>query len=368
VNLNNTASTTLDDLSKRPESYSIFELRHREFSGEAAKERATFFRDQQKSFWLGLFGDPSNADNFTSRIFSAVTAALQQPDLFTVNYEGGDSFVVRGNIPLLDDERASKAIELFNTKTLAAAIVVECRKVFYSHQLAQIFNTELLMLVVNYANGGLSPSEIQPYVARQKVVLAGLASDLLKTSSDASDKTANFSRQAADLLKEKSEEFDALKKSVGESIRLGSSATLWRNKATWHQVGFIFWFAVFTAAVCSVGWYIIGHISEIAAAIPKDKDGVITYYSLVFFIVPVIAIGWLLRLLSRFINNQLVLLDDAQHRDVMTKTYLALVGDKDSRVDEKDRLVMLSAIFRPLPGAQIEDVAPPTILDLLKKN
>jgi len=125
---------------------------------------------------------------------------------------------------------------------------------------------------------------------------------------------------------------------------------------------------IFAAAASALGWYVITHIAQISGAIPKDKDGAITYYSLVFFIVPVLAAGWLLRLLSRFINNQMALLDDARHRDVMTKTYLALVSDKQSGVDEKDRLVMLSAIFRPLPGAQIEEIAPPTILDLLKKG
>ncbi len=52
----------------------------------------------------------------------------------------------------------------------------------------------------------------------------------------------------------------------------------------------------------------------------------------------------------------------------MTRTYRALVADKDSGVAEKDRLVMLNAIFRPLPGTQVDEVAPPTILDLMKRE
>jgi hypothetical protein len=83
--------------------------------------------------------------------------------------------------------------------------------------------------------------------------------------------------------------------------------------------------------------------------------------------IPVLGAAWLLRLISRFLNNNQVLADDARHRQVMTQTYLALVADPNSQVTEKDRLIMLNAIFRPLPGAQTDEVAPPTILDLLKK-
>ena len=126
------------------------------------------------------------------------------------------------------------------------------------------------------------------------------------------------------------------------------------------------WFVLFAGIAVGVGAYIYTNIVAIAADIPKDKEGVITYHSLVFFIVPVVAVAWLLRLISRFVSTSLQLRDDARHRDAMLKTYLALVGNKDSKVDEKDRLVMLTAIFRPLPGAQSEDVAPPSIMDLVK--
>jgi hypothetical protein len=120
--------------------------------------------------------------------------------------------------------------------------------------------------------------------------------------------------------------------------------------------------------VSSLLFYIVLHMADLAAVIPKEADGRFSYVSVAFVLIPAIGAAWLLRLISRFVNANQILADDARHRQAMTRAYLAFVADPDSKVTEKDRLVMLTAIFRPLPGGQAEDVAPPSILDILKKE
>lgn len=114
-------------------------------------------------------------------------------------------------------------------------------------------------------------------------------------------------------------------------------------------------------------YYFVQHLSEFSTELPHDATGNVPYVGLLLVLIPMLGAAWLLRLISRFLNNNQVLADDARHRQVMTQTYLALVADPNSQVTEKDRLIMLNAIFRPLPGAQTDEVAPPTVLDLLKK-
>lgn len=229
-------------------------------------------------------------------------------------------------------------------------------------------NPSILVATVRYMNGGMAPNELLPYVKKRQAELAKIEFTINRIIERSEKTNFEFSETTNNFIAKKAEEIEAFKRSVGESIRFGDAAELWKEKANSHRWGFYVWFAIFTISAGGVGWYLVSHIKVIADSIPKDKDGALSYSSLIFFIVPVVAFGWVLRLISRFINNQLVLSDDARHRDVMTKTYLALVAEKDSQVDQKDRLVMLNAIFRPLPGAQVEDIAPPTIMDLLKKD
>ena len=162
------------------------------------------------------------------------------------------------------------------------------------------------------------------------------------------------------------EDLTQFKKSLSEADIVASASSLWSDKAQVHQWAFFLWLVLFVVTAGAAAVYGVTHMKEIGEALPRDKDNVIPYSSLVFIAVPVLAVAWILRIFSRFINNQQVLNDDARHRSAMTSTYLSLLADKS--MSEKDRVIMLSAIFRPLPGAQTEEVAPPTILDLMRQK
>lgn len=68
---------------------------------------------------------------------------------------------------------------------------------------------------------------------------------------------------------------------------------------------------------------------------------------------------WAGRLLTRFYLSQNHLYHDAGDRAVMTKTYLALTAEE--RADEKDRAIILAALFRPSADGIVKDDGAPDL-------
>ncbi|PLX38051.1 MAG: hypothetical protein C0606_07355 [Hyphomicrobiales bacterium] len=85
---------------------------------------------------------------------------------------------------------------------------------------------------------------------------------------------------------------------------------------------------------------------------------------LAFVSVPLIAIFWLVRVLFRLCLRSLAMMDDAEHRRVMLDTYLFLTSE--GKVTEEERPFVLQALFRPVPGTDGQDIAPPSITDVIQ--
>ena len=62
------------------------------------------------------------------------------------------------------------------------------------------------------------------------------------------------------------------------------------------------------------------------------------------FVVPTLAVAWLLRLLSRQFITHLLLEEDARLRQVLIVTFLALQRNPDAEIDAKERAHMLEAV------------------------
>ncbi len=113
-------------------------------------------------------------------------------------------------------------------------------------------------------------------------------------------------------------------------------------------------------------WALIHWWPDLYDAIPKNSNREIITGALFLFAVPLIVLAWPLRILVRVINSAITLGEDTEHRKAMLETYFALVGDKEAGMEPSDRILVLNAIFRPLPG-QSSDVNPPTILELARE-
>jgi hypothetical protein len=64
--------------------------------------------------------------------------------------------------------------------------------------------------------------------------------------------------------------------------------------------------------------------------------------------------------------SNLAIADDASHRHTLTLTFRSLLEHEKNKVQEADRILMLQALFRPLPGGAADDeAAPPNWFDTL---
>jgi hypothetical protein len=84
---------------------------------------------------------------------------------------------------------------------------------------------------------------------------------------------------------------------------------------------------------------------------------------ILFITAPLAVVIWVLRAILRRANLNLALAEDAAQRSVMAQTYVNLLTNGDVTEDKDDRKIMLEAIFRPLPGIQEMDTAPPSIIN-----
>ncbi|MBG6205403.1 hypothetical protein IWQ49_000047 [Labrenzia sp. EL_126] len=160
---------------------------------------------------------------------------------------------------------------------------------------------------------------------------------------------------------------DAKKRELVETVILEDAMELWEGKAKKHNKYFAIGAGVFMTAVLVPIIYIFTHLVTTVNAIevltPEGKAFQIS--NLVVVTIPVLGYAWILRLISRFTLQNMMLSDDASQRSVMAKTFIRLVGH--GQADENhDRAIMLNALFRPLPGAGEPDIQPPNLTDFLK--
>lgn len=165
------------------------------------------------------------------------------------------------------------------------------------------------------------------------------------------------------------------------NLVINDAAILWSIKARNHRIMYAIGASLFIGAISFFVGCAIIYWPNLIGALPEEVFKDHPFGGLALMLIPILAIAWVLRLISRFTLNNMMLADDAHQRSVMVNTFLKLVstevgGDQMEPTDEmryavdadKDRTIILNAIFRPLPGTVQEDIQPPSLLDLLNKK
>lgn len=162
-----------------------------------------------------------------------------------------------------------------------------------------------------------------------------------------------------DFRAAKEKELAALRQQVSDSIRLDASHNLWRKRSSAHLKWSFGAFAVML--VCIIGLVAIVLSYGLPAIEPTAFEIVTrsgyTTHKLIVISLCVIGAAWVLRFVARSIVENMSLRSDAQHRQSMLETYLALRGEVGLK--DEERVIILNALFRPLPG-QTPDENPPT--------
>jgi hypothetical protein len=147
-----------------------------------------------------------------------------------------------------------------------------------------------------------------------------------------------------------------------EQMKLRAPVEYWRTKAAEHKrdagdlrnwlVGFF---------VLMIGGYVIAIVGlhdQLAEFLLKfqGNTGALLIVSASFALLASLPL-WVGRLLVKFYLSEHHLATDAKEREVMTQTYLALTAE--GAVDEKDRTLILSALFRSTPDGVVKDNSQP---------
>lgn len=158
-------------------------------------------------------------------------------------------------------------------------------------------------------------------------------------------------------------------------FRLMPAAQHWKEKRQhysrlhtryfWIFIGFI---VLFIVAGIRLYGPIVNEFSLVLDLTPDALTrGMFAIVGNAFFIsIPIVLAFWVARTLHRLSLLYLSYSEDAALRESMIATYINLLGE--GAIDgtpEKDRVIMLNAIFRPMPGDHHVDVAPTTIADIL---
>jgi hypothetical protein len=341
--------------------------------GSGLSSRSTEFDDRQSAIkfceeqprrWRTLFASLSGRNSGLGQLFSFLQTNLDDAhfEVIDLPVEEIAAAKVVGEIPLLTDDALStlEAIAREDFNLVASAVLFECRNIAGGSKIVTM-SLDILAAMQIYVSRGTPTQDILKKLAEFQA-----KADRAEQQTSASLEQLRLTTDQ--FFKDESEKLSAFKQSLSEEVKLRSASTLWSERARWHRFVAVISLAAFIGILCLALWYISAYFKQIVDVLPKDKDNHIEYASVALLAIPAIGIGWGLKVLARFIQNNSILGDDSRQRQAMTRTYLALVADKDSGVTEKDRLVMLNAIFRPLPGTQVDEVAPPTILDLMKRE
>ncbi|MBG6146631.1 vacuolar-type H+-ATPase subunit H [Labrenzia sp. EL_142] len=141
-------------------------------------------------------------------------------------------------------------------------------------------------------------------------------------------------------------EIEKYKREAGATLVVKNANQLWNDKARTHRwvyIGSGITFAVLVVASIALPiayWQSIS--SEILKLEPLFEGHV--FGAVVIILIPVLGVAWVLRLLSRFTTQNMMLADDAQLRRVMAETFVKLVSE-DAIKDPQDRAIILTALF-----------------------
>lgn len=167
-----------------------------------------------------------------------------------------------------------------------------------------------------------------------------------------------FNEAASDLVTR----LENADKAYLERMRLKAPVGYWRDKAVTHRgaadkLKFSVW-AFFGISILGYALIIVFYNEPIAAFLLQFKEsaGALFVISAALALLASMPL-WIGRLIIKFYLSEHHLATDAKEREVMTQTYLALTAE--GVVTEKERSLVLAALFRNTPDGVVKDNAQP---------
>jgi hypothetical protein len=317
-----------------------------------------------------------------------------------------DGWVVSGLIPLIEQYDLTTALSETEFYDLLAAVSVEVLPVFsrgifvnninsdafdfLNHPQVQSIATIYAASVVQAPNRKALEASLEKTTAAHRSFLDQFvrnAQDALNDVQSATQQThdleARLNKEMIEFIsneQQKFEELASITKQETEAFLNAQSqfrmikqpVELWATSASRHRKRYYIGLLVLSLSVPFLGAIGISMVPNFLAAFglislpympqpftPRSAA------ALTLLIALIAATGWLLRIAGRFVTNSLTLAEDAEMRAALADAFLGFTAKE--ALDDKDRTIMLAALFRPLPGHQQEDIEPPTVLSLARE-
>lgn len=362
------------------------------------------FNDGTNSGVVGLDPEASVIFQWVSSIFQSYAAEARQI---------GVSFRIFSPLPVLDDnlvddimlfvqrgngdlQRSEKTARMFSL-TAAAALLVEVGKIGQNaEQLITISNGPysfafegqmaayaavkstrfLKQSLEKDASEQLSRvvSQVQNYKAEFDSLREHQRGELDLLAGSAETLRANASEIEAEITKSK-ERLANFEKTIREEQKLNNARRSWEiryqeaRNAFKISVGLLIFCLVLTFGSSYLwGFELIKALAALDPSTSGASESVgvaITHQigRIIIVTVPIAVFLWMVRAVMRYFMRSMLLMDDARQRQTMLDTYFML--SEQGRADEKDRPLILWALFRQTPGHGSDGIEPPDFTQVI---
>ena len=216
----------------------------------------------------------------------------------------------------------------------------------------------------------------------------------LGNAFDAISDSNALAKETVELISRKKEEFEgnlaswqmemANTKSVYEEFKkLEQPAKYWARRKMWGYGFAVVAFAMFLVVIVGAGYIANKHAADLFAfaqgafavdptqSANQEQKPIVDQFawlrSFIFFAVPIAAISWTLKHISRVFVQSLAVANDAGLRKALVFTYLSIHRNV-GQLDKEDRRLILNALFRPGPDEPRDEGVPLALIEAFRKQ
>lgn len=199
--------------------------------------------------------------------------------------------------------------------------------------------------------------------------LASITELLKNHKENSANQQSSIQEEWNSRLEEINSQWEESNKIFNEQLALQAPAIYWNTVAQKNNTMAIIYASVFggflAAAIGLFIWLGIPHLLDLS-----HSKGISPILGLSPVVIPALAVMWVLRILGRQLSESILATRDAKEREVMTRTYLALMksgNDEKPPMEDNDRQIVLQSLFRPSSITGNDDAPPFSITDIFSK-
>ena len=197
-------------------------------------------------------------------------------------------------------------------------------------------------------------------------ILEAKSESLLTEKTSALDKAvSDFNTETQQQLSAANSELENITKTYDEALATQSAVTYWTDRANQHKkssrlnlVAIVFYVLLLAAATTAVVYYYKPSASDIKEILALEVMA--TYWPPALLVGLGLVLLWPIRIATRLFLSNAHLHTASEERVTMINTFLALLRAQENTLDEKDRKLILEAIFRHLATGIVKDDGGPS--------